>query len=134
MNYFDFDDYDENFDEPGRGRERSYSDKELSDLLQAARQGSLSTDTIEDIAGYHLENNNFEEALKFLDVLVERAPYSADAWERRGLVLNNLGRYEQALAAFEQAEALNPADLELLINKGIFLDDPAASVRARYRV
>jgi len=45
-------------------------------------------------------------------------PQSADAWNKRGLILFALGRYETALASFAHAVAVDPDSAEALNNQG----------------
>jgi tetratricopeptide (TPR) repeat protein len=44
-----------------------------------------------------------EEALAALEQAIRLDPDDADAYYNQGIALQNLERYEQALAAFEQA-------------------------------
>src|SRR5512145_1464515 len=102
MSTFDFDSFEEE-DAFEPHRREYYSDTELAELLRAAQSGALSVEALESLVGYNYENSNYDEALKFLDVLIDFAPYSSEAWERRGMIYNNLGKYKEALEAFERA-------------------------------
>ena len=33
----------------------------------------------------------------FIDLLLEYLPFSSDAWQRKGIILNNLQKYQEAL-------------------------------------
>ena len=93
MSFLDYDDNEDDWMERGSTGARNYGDMDAAELLNAAQEGSISIDTLEEIAGYHLEKGNFDDALKFLRVLTELTPYSSEAWERTGMALNNLGQY-----------------------------------------
>jgi tetratricopeptide (TPR) repeat protein len=90
----------------------------------------LHPDILEELVDYCVENQKFDEALDFVHLLTERAPFNGDGWHRRGMLEAHHGRYDQAVASYERALALNPADNELLINYGIALDALGRSVDA----
>jgi len=55
----------------------------------------------------------WRECLEIVDTLLRRRPNDVRALELKGDVLTNLGRRAEALAAFEAAQAFNPADMNL---------------------
>lgn len=63
-------------------------------------------------AGLLTRLDRAEEALKLLDSLLERWPALAVAWLNRGAALARLGRGEEARAALDRAEVLDPATAE----------------------
>ncbi|MEM6647307.1 MAG: tetratricopeptide repeat protein, partial [Bacteroidota bacterium] len=81
--------------------------KDLRDLIAAyeAQDGLVyfDSETLEDIATYYFELGEFGQALGVIDRLLEMYPFSSDAWMRRGILLNNLTRHEEALDAYTQA-------------------------------
>ena len=58
------------------------------------------------------ETENFEQALAECDTAIDLDPYLADAHNLRGVVLEELGRPEQALVAYQNALRLDPDFLE----------------------
>jgi tetratricopeptide (TPR) repeat protein len=118
----DFWDYD---DDP-ESEEGKRSDDEFNkykDMLKDDSSGITSTEALEELVTYCFEKEKYEDALHFVDRLLDLVPYSVDAWQRKGLILNNLFKHEDALACFDKALSINPVDPELLCNKGITLDD-----------
>ena len=61
--------------------------------------------------------------MHFADQLIEFVPYSWDAWVRRGMILNNMYRYDEAIDCYERAVSLNPNESEIYINLGITFDN-----------
>ena len=41
----------------------------------------------------------------------------------KGVALDNLGRYEEAITSYDKALAINSTDLDSLYNKGVALDN-----------
>jgi tetratricopeptide (TPR) repeat protein len=54
------------------------------------------------------EEKRYDEALQLLDQIVSRFPSYAEAWNRRGAVLWQLGEYQKSLRDCQRAIALNP--------------------------
>jgi tetratricopeptide (TPR) repeat protein len=50
----------------------------------------------------------YEEALESYEQVIELAPDNADAWTGQGLILGQLGRIPEAIAALTNALKLNP--------------------------
>jgi tetratricopeptide (TPR) repeat protein len=51
---------------------------------------------------------DFQAAATLYDAVLQIAPNVAEVWTNKGLVLVELGRHREALAAFEKAQSLNP--------------------------
>uniref|UniRef100_A0A7S2TKE9 Tetratricopeptide repeat protein n=1 Tax=Lotharella oceanica TaxID=641309 RepID=A0A7S2TKE9_9EUKA len=67
-------------------------------------------------------DQNLEECVRLYDIIVQLDPKSFVWYERRGQVLVDANRFEEALKDFEKAEALTPAQYKsvgLLANKGL---------------
>src|SRR5690606_21756466 len=85
---FEFDDYD---GPAGEAR--------LNELLEAyenSKSTYFDSDTLEDIANFYFEQGRYEDALGVVDRLLETLSFSSDAWMRRGILLNNLGRHDRS--------------------------------------
>jgi tetratricopeptide (TPR) repeat protein len=52
---------------------------------------------------------------------IEIEPKNATLWSKKGYVLDDLGKYEEALQAYDKALMLDPDDASIWINKGITL-------------
>ena len=50
-------------------------------------------------------------------------PYSAEAWMRKGMILNSMRRHNEALECFTQANTIDPTDAFIYINRGLTLDN-----------
>jgi predicted O-linked N-acetylglucosamine transferase (SPINDLY family) len=61
---------------------------------------------------------------------VERHPRDVDLWNLRGVILRNLKRYPDALAALDQAHKINPKSTSVQTNRGNVLLDMGDAVRA----
>ena len=109
-----FDHFDD--DEP-RPRSSRQSDEDFRRFREQLRNGERdinSTEALEEIIQFYFEHEHFEEALPFVERLLTFEPYNADAWQRKGMILNNLFRYEDALGCYDHALSLNPTDPEIL--------------------
>jgi Flp pilus assembly protein TadD len=78
------------------------------------------------LAGFNLariqfEKNRFPEALDYIDKTILKADWESGAYNLKGVILNQMGRYAECLAAFRTALALNPGDVNAAINLGIAL-------------
>ena len=71
------------------------------------------------IAVAHMQQREFDEALEWLDRALDTDPKMGDAYNARGLILTNLGRYDEAYAMFERAEELMPTNPGVRLNMAI---------------
>ena len=67
------------------------------------------------------DEQHYEQAISFYDRAIELNPNYDDAWNNKGLALDELGRNEVALQAFDKAIELNPDDSVAWQNIGIVL-------------
>jgi tetratricopeptide (TPR) repeat protein len=79
--------------------------KGSSDLPTGVRQH------LEQAYAYH-ENDEFEDALRECECVIQLAPNWAEAHNLRGIVLEEVGRKVEAVAAYREAVCLDPAFLE----------------------
>ena len=100
---FGFDDFDD-----------SIREARLNDLITRYEDSGAAdyfdSEALEEIAAHYFDVGRFESALDAIDHLINQQPYSSDAWMRRGIILNNLGRHKDALDAYDRALAENPLD------------------------
>ncbi|MDD4858029.1 MAG: tetratricopeptide repeat protein [Candidatus Krumholzibacteria bacterium] len=85
-----------------------------------------------------VENRWFPEAISNLETLTVAYPESVQFWRKLGFARNNGGRYEEAVAAYETAFALEPRNDEnlrnlvsALLNRGAELQRGKSFVAAR---
>lgn len=78
-----------------------------------------------------LEKGELAPALECADLAVAKAGTEKDGHNLRGVILNQMGRYPEAVASFEAAAALAPDDPALLVNLGIACVNSGATERAR---
>jgi len=67
------------------------------------------------------QRGNAAAGLRLLDQCAAAEPLNADAWNNRGLALQNLKRIDEALQSFDRAGELQPGSPEAFINKGLLL-------------
>jgi tetratricopeptide (TPR) repeat protein len=68
---------------------------------------------------YHF-NKNLNESLQYFDKAIEINPQFAEAWYNKAIVLGEVGRYEEAITAYDTAFSINPQieHAEAWCNKG----------------
>ena len=81
-----------------------------------------NVEVLEELVEECIEEESFSEALRLCDYWLRFAPYSHAVWLRKGIVLTNLGRPEEALACYDHADTLHPSDIDTLIHRGVAFD------------
>ncbi|HEX7358593.1 MAG TPA: hypothetical protein VF270_12855, partial [Ignavibacteriaceae bacterium] len=76
-----------------------------------------SVERIEEVAQTCIDIDRFEDALYLIEKLLEIFPYNSEYWLKKGIILNGLFRFGEALLSYEQSLSLNPNDVETLIDK-----------------
>ena len=76
-----------------------------------------SIEGLEEIANFYLEHHKYIEALRMANDILTLIPYSSDAWMRKGMILNNMRRHNEALECFSQASTIDPTDAFIYINR-----------------
>lgn len=66
-------------------------------------------------------NGEYDAAIPLYDKAIDKEPNNADAWNGRGLALQNLEKYEESIACFDKAVQLNSSLKEAWYNKGYSL-------------
>ncbi|MCX6133345.1 MAG: tetratricopeptide repeat protein, partial [Ignavibacteriales bacterium] len=112
----------DNFDDDEHlPRPNDRSDDDLRRFREQLKNGEKdinNTEALEEIIQFYFEHGQFEEALHFVDRLLSFEPFSSDAWQRKGMILNNLYRSEEALTCYDKALQLNPTDPEVFVTRG----------------
>ncbi len=111
-------------DSNNKGR-RNKKNEELEKILKLEEEAKKNFDSenLEEIINFYFENNEFEKALSYVNVLLDIYPYSTEAWHKKALILDSLGKFDEAIEYFDKAILLDPTDTEIYINKGITLDN-----------
>ena len=94
------------YDDDPENEERKKGDDEFNrykDMLKDGTSGTSSVEVLEELVNYCYEKEKYEDALHFASQLLELIPYSADAWQRKGLIFNNLLKYDEAIECFNKA-------------------------------
>lgn len=73
-------------------------------------------ETLEEMLQTLLEENDYIRAIRVSEHLIMLAPYNAEGWFKKGVALINLGKYKEAIEAFEKVAVLNPADTDTLLH------------------
>lgn len=66
------------------------------------------------IKEHNLKGNEFyykkeyEKSIEYYDKALEIDPYYTDAWNNKGLALNNLGKYNEAIEYYDKALEIGP--------------------------
>lgn len=69
---------------------------------------------VDSLASYMESIGRYDDALKFIDILLRDFSHFDSIWYRRGKYLAGLGKWGEALTAFERAKSLNPEDPPIL--------------------
>lgn len=72
-------------------------------------------------ANDYIECGQLEEALAILQALLKTDANNAPLWNRVGILRFRQGRYREALLAFDQATAIDPAFTHAWFNKSLVL-------------
>jgi tetratricopeptide (TPR) repeat protein len=71
------------------------------------------------LAKLRLEEKRLAEALEYVDKSIQKADRQAGAYNLKGVILNQMERYPEAIMSFQTATALTPSDVNININLGI---------------
>jgi Flp pilus assembly protein TadD len=58
----------------------------------------------------NLEDGNFEDALSYFEQALLLKPDDPDLWNRKGVALRSLGRYDEASECYNKSLQLDPRD------------------------
>ncbi|KAF0244387.1 MAG: TPR repeat-containing [Planctomycetota bacterium] len=112
------------FDPAGRLRRyysRPVNEEELRALLASFGAEAVSVSDLDGQAAQQVLVQNYESALELYARAEEIAPGSASRWLNRGFALLELGKLEEARAAFQRSVSLDPLDAQAVSNLGTVL-------------
>lgn len=64
------------------------------------------------------EEGSFDEILNFYQEFIDQDPYNANAWYNLGVVYNRLGKFEDAIAAYDYALLIDDTFSSAYFNLG----------------
>jgi tetratricopeptide (TPR) repeat protein len=73
--------------------------------------------TATNIADLALVMNNYDLALQYAEIVISRDPKNKFAYHTKGCVLSKLQRYQEAIAAFDAALALDPGYADATLHR-----------------
>ncbi|MGB7294803.1 MAG: tetratricopeptide repeat protein [Candidatus Aminicenantales bacterium] len=71
------------------------------------------------LAKLYYDQNKLEAALEIIHGAIQKNPRSAAYYNLQGVILNQMGRYGEALTSFQNALRNAPDDIYLMVNLGI---------------
>jgi Tfp pilus assembly protein PilF len=93
------------------------------DKAEQAYQKSLALDgnafASFNLAKLRLEENKLQDALDYVDKSIQKVGRQAGAYNLKGVILNQMERYPEAISSFQTALALTPNDVNVNVNLGI---------------
>lgn len=101
----------------------AYLEMGLKDKAMAEYQKAFSING-NSLAGFNLANLYFDKkelptALDYIEKAIQKSPGEARVHNLKGVILNEMGRYREAIESFQTAWSLNPADVNIGVNLGI---------------
>jgi tetratricopeptide (TPR) repeat protein len=80
------------------------------------------TITLQCLRGHELlSEEKYSAALEVFEALLAEDENDVDAWGNKGICLDELGRYEEAIASYDRAIEIQPDKIEAWVNRGISL-------------
>jgi Flp pilus assembly protein TadD len=71
------------------------------------------------LAKLYYDQNKLEAGLEIIQAAIQKNPRSAPYYNLQGVILNQMGKYAEALASFQNALQYAPNDIYLAVNLGI---------------
>ena len=69
-----------------------------------------------------LAEENYDDAIIFLDLLIELGFNTHDIWRSKAKALTMKKRFEKALTCYDTATEINPHDYETLVERALLLE------------
>ncbi len=101
----------------------AYGETGEEEKAEAAFRTSFSLDgnaaAAQYLARILYNTKQFEEALEYVEKALDKDRRSTSAYNLKGVILNQLGRYEESAGSFQAALVLTPDDVHIQVNLGI---------------
>ncbi len=91
--------------------------RRYEDIREGRAQDFLDEDSFAQIIDYYDDQEDLGSAIEAAEMGMQWFPFSADLQVKKAALLNATGQYERALSLLENADILNPADMNLYIHK-----------------
>ena len=108
----------------------------LSAYQRAASENGVNAEVLSGMGSANLHLGRLQQARTLLAKAVEQYTESVSAWNNFGVVLINLGEYQQARQAFRVAFGVDNGDSELirqnLILANRLIDEQSAEIARKY--
>ena len=103
-------------DDSNSSEKMNRKNEELEKILKLEEEAKKNFDAenLEQIINFYYENCEYEKALSYVNVLLDIYPYSTDAWHKKALILDSLGKFEEAIEYFDKAILLDPTDTKYI--------------------
>ena len=95
-----------------------FKDKAMAEF-QKAFAGNGNAFAAFSLAKLHLEKKELPAALDWIEKTIQKSPREAGAYNVKGVILNEMGRYPESVLSLETGLSLAPADVTININLGI---------------
>ena len=69
-----------------------------------------------------LTDRNYDEAIIFLDLLINLGYHTHDMWRNKGKALAMKKEFEEAITCYDTATEINPHDYETLVERALLLE------------
>jgi len=98
-------------------------EKELAyaSFRRAVRYDPNNVEYIASIADLALDLGRYRDAIRYFTKLIERDNVKADYWEKKGIALMAIEKFEEALKCFNQVLKLNPEKVSAIYGKALSL-------------
>ena len=87
--------------------------------MQACNQGSRDASAFTSAGVSHLQQGEYDQAIRDFDRAIALQPGLVVAWRNRGLAHKEKGDYDRALADYEQALVFAPTDARIYNERGV---------------
>jgi tetratricopeptide (TPR) repeat protein len=118
-----------------RGLGLAYVELKEAEKAETALKRSFAIDAAYEtayyIGRYYYNAGRFEEALDYTLKSIQKNGKNAGAYNLKGVILNQLGRYAEAAGSFQAGLILAPEDVNLQVNLGIALLNSGEPAKAR---
>ena len=92
-----------------------------AELLEATSDSEFTSNLFREVGDFFYGLNQYKETINCYDQVIRLNPSSSEAYNNRGIALDNLEKYEDAITNYNRAIDLNPSSSEAWNNRGFAL-------------